>query len=81
MAAAEPGLADTWGSTPDVVRTLCAEGRVIVPAPTSKKKELKQDNKTAAFNKLVLQPVIECIALTPNWDLVKMPPLEKEFPR
>ncbi|OLQ05701.1 hypothetical protein AK812_SmicGene11070 [Symbiodinium microadriaticum] len=53
----------------NVVRALNTYGRIIVP-PT--KKELKADNKSAAFNRHVLAPVMEEIAKSPNWELRRL---------
>ncbi|CAE7644725.1 unnamed protein product, partial [Symbiodinium microadriaticum] len=76
MASAE-GLADAWASSTSVLRALNAHGRIIVPDNAG---SLKVDNKNAARNRPALTPVLEIMALQPNWELVKLPDLGKAFP-
>ena len=74
--ASPDGLADAWASSTSVIRALNAHGRIIAPDNAG---NLKVDNKNAARNRAALTPVLERVALQPNWELIKLPDLGREF--
>ena len=69
-------VATEWAREREVITRLTKHGRVIL-SPNDK--DLKNCNKHASYNSVVLKPLLQRMALQPDWGLFSLPEITAQL--